>query len=202
MTCCTTTEVIPFVPVCTNMLETAVMLLYLQLYLVAQYTDIPIIYQPISSAVSSSTASAPAAIMIHSEKRFPLVEPRGFGGWDDDSSSFCLSVCHNDAIRVAARGLTCWSQMTLLYPVEMCILLSLFWPSEPSALMTCSNSTQQLLQLEPACVRVLIQNCSTSNMLSPLKVLHLSHWRTIRHVSLELFSLVWRESYRVSEENH
>lgn len=43
------------------------------------------------------------------------------------------------------------------------------WPADLCALMTCSNSPRHFWQLEPACVKALIQNCYTSNTLLSTK---------------------------------
>lgn len=62
--------------------------------------------------MSSITASAlwglsPAAMMLHSENMFPLLEPGGFdlvAEMMTAAHSLSLSLCRNNAIRAAARG--------------------------------------------------------------------------------------------------
>lgn len=148
-------------------METAVILLHSQLHLVAKSLDFPIIQHisqfPLPWALLQPRLSlwglSPAAMMLHSENMFPLLEPCGCGAWDDDSSSF--SLCPS-AIRVAPRAGYRWHFYARWKRAFYWVCCD---PLIPGALMTCSNSAQHLWQPEPARVRALIQNCYTSNTL-------------------------------------
>lgn len=66
-------------------------------------------------AATSTYHSSPVYSCAHDAVR-NSEESSGFDDSDDGCSSFFLSVCGNNGIRAAGRGLMCWSRTTLLRP--------------------------------------------------------------------------------------
>lgn len=151
--------------VCLKCLSSEIDIVYfkgLSLFFFTGYYFVMISRLPNGACVSSAVSYI-TAMMLHSENMFPLVESGGFSG-----SSLPLSVLTMPSgLQLQVNVLV--TDDTFMYCENMYFIVLAVTPPDPSCLMTCSHFPQHLWQLEPARVKVLIQNCYTSNTLFSVK---------------------------------